>query len=302
MRSIRLKIPASTSNIGPGFDTLGIALGLYNELVLTSGERLEIEFERGVEDMFSSQIRRMVKKTIAAFEDVTDKKIGATRLVFRNDIPIARGLGSSATFRMGTLLALNRWLRNPLEETKLLDIGCDLEQHTENCVTSLKGGLTASGFINGHVQYGVFELRADPTFVAAIPRRPMSTIETRKILPPRIGFKDAVFNLNRTALLIHAFTTGELSGLGPLLEDRLHQRRRAEILTPLFQVIAAAQKAGACGGFLSGSGSTIIAVATQNINRIAEAMKKTLDNRGWPCEVLLLKSDKSGIIMEVVEE
>ena len=301
MRSIRLKIPASTSNIGPGFDTLGIALGLYNELVLTSSGRLEIEFERGVEDIFSSQIRRMVKKTIAAFEDATGEEIGGLKLLFKNDIPIARGLGSSATFRMGTLLALNRWLKNPLEEAKLFDIGCELERHTENCVTCLKGGLTASGFINGHVQYGVFELRADLTFVAAIPQRPMSTAETRKILPRRIGFKDAVFNLNRTALLIHALTAGELSRLGPLLEDRLHQHRRAEILTPLFQVIAAARKAGAWGGFLSGSGSTIIAVATQNINRIAEAMKKTLDNQGWPCEVLLLKADRNGIFIKVEE-
>ena len=297
MKKIRLKIPASTSNIGPGFDTLGIALGLYNELLLEPGSRLlDIEFERGVEETFANHIQRMVKKTARVFENATGKPVRGLHLTFRNDIPIARGLGSSATFRLGTLTGLNKWMGGPLDEERILDIACKLEQHTENCVASMKGGLTASGFINGRVQYGRFELGADMTFIAAIPTKPMSTAETRKILPRRVPLRDAVFNLNRAALLIHALCTGALSPLGDLVEDKLHQPYRVQILTPLFDVIAAARKAGAWGAFLSGSGSTIIAIATQNIKKIADVMKTTLDNCGWPCEVLLLKSDKNGMI------
>jgi len=296
METLRLTIPASTSNIGPGFDTLGIALTLYNELkVERASRRVEIEFDGGVVTNFKDRIRRMVRKTVRAFEEASGKSVDGIRLVFNNNVPIARGLGSSATFRIGTLVALNEWTGKPLERGDLLDVGCKLERHTENCVASSVGGLTASGLINDRVRYASFEIGGELTFVAVVPNKPMSTMETRKILPRRVSFRDAVFNLNRLALLLGAFTSGEFYRLGDLFEDKLHQPHRAKIMTPLFDVIDAARQAGAWGAFLSGSGSTIMAVTSKKEKDVANAMKLTLKKKGWPADTHLLKVDKKGI-------
>jgi len=299
MKKIRIITPASTSNIGPGFDTLGIALKLYNRLDIAESEKnMEIEFERGVEDMFCDGIRRMVRRTVGAFTAASGKEISGVRLVFRSDIPIARGLGSSATFRMGTLVGLNEWAGKPLDRDALLEIGCRIEKHTENSVAGTVGGLTASGFINGHVQYARFDIAEKITFIAAVPERPMSTSETRKILPRRVNFSDAVFNINRTALLIDAFSSGKYDRLAELLEDKLHQPHRAKILRPLFKVIAAAREAGAWGAFLSGSGSTIMAVATKSMENVKKAMQSKLDEEGWPSKMYSLKTDLKGISVD----
>ncbi len=296
METLRLIIPASTSNIGPGFDTLGIAVKLYNELeVERAKRRVGVEFERGVERNFQDRIRRMVRKTVRAFEEVSGREISGVRLLFRNDVPIARGLGSSATFRMGTLEAMNKWTGEPLDRGTLLNIGCKIERHTENCVASVFGGMTASGFINEQVQYARFDISSEMTFVAAVPHRPMSTAETRKILPRRVTLADAVYNLNRTVLLLHALGKGDFHQLGDLLDDKLHQPYRSKVMRPLFAVIEAARQAGAWGAFLSGSGSTIMAIATKKVEKVAQAMKSTLDEKGWPADIHLLEADDQGI-------
>lgn len=296
MKNVRLIIPSSTSNIGPGFDTLGIGLEIYNEVELVqTGRGVEIEFERGVEEIFKKAIRGLTRRAARAFEAESGKTVNGLTLIFRNDAPIARGLGSSASFRMGALAALNEWHDKPLEMNRLIDIGCKLEKHTENCVACAIGGLTASGIINGRVMFAKYNIHEKIVFVAAIPEKPMSTSENRKILPRRISLADAVFNLNRTALLIDAFGTGKFDRLGDLLEDKLHQPHRAKILNPLFKVIDAAREAGAFGGFLSGSGSTIMAVAENKIEEISKAMQVTLHECGWPAKVVVLKPDRKGI-------
>jgi len=296
MKKLKVIVPASTSNLGPGFDTLGLAMTLYNELVLESTNRkLAVEFESGVEGVYLQQMRRMVRRTVKVFEEASGQKIEGVRLIFRNEVPIARGLGSSATFRMGALTALNAWAGETLSHESLLNIGCRMERHTENCVAGTVGGLTASGFIGGGVIYARYPVSERFCFVAAVPDRPMSTSATRKILPRRINFRDAVYNLNRTALLLDALGSGDVSCLWELLRDRLHQPYRARILTPLHDVLDAAKDAGAVGGFLSGSGSTIMAMVTGRAEEVAMAMQKTLAERQWKAEVYILETDKSGI-------
>ncbi len=296
MKNLKVIVPASTSNLGPGFDTLGLAVTLYNEVAVESTDRkLAVDFESGVEEAYSEQMRRMARRTVKGFEDASGQRVEGVRLIFRNEVPIARGLGSSATFRMGILTALNIRAGEPLTHDSLINIGCRMERHTENCVAGTVGGLTASGFIGDGVRYAKYPVSDRFSFVAAVPRRPMSTSATRKILPRRINFRDAVYNLNRTALLLDALGSGDTSHLWELLRDRLHQPYRARILTPLSDVLEAAKTAGAAGGFLSGSGSTIMAVVVGKAEEVAMAMQKRLAEKKWKAEIYILETDKSGI-------
>lgn len=304
METFQITVPASTSNIGPGFDTLGLALTAYNRLkVEPGGKGLRIRITGGTKEIFRDNIVSMVEHTAQAFLKQTGRVEPNAKIIFDSDVPIARGLGSSATFRMGALIALNRLTEgatheSPLTLDDLLDIGCSIEKHTENCVASAIGGLTASGFIGKKVAHASFPVSDKLAFVAAIPEKPISTVETRKLLPRRVTLEDAVANMNRTALLIDALSNGKVEILNDLLEDHFHQPYRAKVITPLFDVIKAARKAGAHGGFLSGSGSTIIAIATQKMEEIGEAMKKALALQGWPSKVQILKPDIRGIIQE----
>lgn len=301
MKAFELIIPGSTSNIGAGFDTLGIALNIYNRLTVEPWRgSMKITFAEGVENTYVKNVLRLVKATARAYCEKTKSALPKARFTFHNQVPIARGLGSSATFRIGILTALNKLsqaeIGKPmLSEEEVLDLACGLEKHTENCVASMVGGFTASGFVGEKVRYGKFEIKESLTFVTAVPHRPMSTTQTRKLLPRRVPMKDAVANLNRTALLIHALTSAESDNIQELLEDRFHQPFRAKLLTPLYEVIETATHSGALGAFLSGSGSSIIAIAKENTEAVGKAMKKVLDKSGWNCDVLMLKVDKEGI-------
>lgn len=301
METFEIVIPGSTSNIGPGFDTLGIALNIYNRLIVEpSRGSMKIIFEDGVEEKYTKNVLKLIKNTASAYFERTSSPRPKAKFIFRNQVPIARGLGSSATFRLGMLTALNRLSKaqagsSSLLDSEILDLACGLEKHTENCVASMVGGFTASGFVGDAVRYGRFEIKEDLTFVTAVPELPMSTAYTRKLIPRRISLKDAVANLNRTALLIHALISGKTKDLQELLDDRLHQPFRAKIITPLYEIIDVAKRAGALGAFLSGSGSSIIAITKENALEIGKAMKKVLDKNGWQCDVLALKVDNTGL-------
>lgn len=301
MKAFELIIPGSTSNIGPGFDTLGIALNIYNHLTVEPWHgSMKIFFAEGVENTYVKNVLRLVKATASAYFEKTNYSLPKAKFTFHNQVPIARGLGSSATFRIGILTALNKLCQTQkgktmLNEDEILNLACAMEKHTENCVASMVGGFTASGFVGEKVRYGKFEIKESLTFVTAVPHRPMSTAQTRKLLPRRVPMKDAVANLNRTALLIHALTSGKSDNIQQLLDDRFHQPFRAKLLTPLYEVIETAIQAGALGAFLSGSGSSIIAIAKENIEAVGNAMKEVLDKSGWDCNVLMLKVAKEGI-------
>lgn len=301
METFELVIPGSTSNIGPGFDTLGIALDIYNRLTVEpSRGSMKIIFEHGVEEPYAKNVLRLVKTTVRAYCEKTSLPVPKAKFAFRNQVPIARGLGSSATFRLGTLTALNKLAqaetgKPPLSSDEILEMACGLEKHTENCVAGMVGGFTASGFVGERVRYCRFEIKEDFTFVTAVPHPPMSTAQTRKLLPRRVPMKDAVANLNRTALLIHALTSGKTENLQEFLDDRFHQPFRVKVITPLYEVIESAREAGALGAFLSGSGSSIIAIAKENFQAIGKAMKEVLDKSGWNCNVFMLKMNKTGM-------
>jgi homoserine kinase len=234
----------------------------------------------------------MVQETARAFFEVTGATPFQVHVEVRGDVPIARGLGSSVTVRLGVAAGLNRLAQTRLARTDLLDLVAVLEHHPDNAAPAVLGGFTAAGVVAGSVRALRVPVWDRLRFVALIPEFEVSTDRARKLVPNRFSKADTVHSLNRSALVTAAFASGRYDLLPGLFDDRVHQPYRQKLIPPLFETIAAGEAAGALGGWLSGSGSTIMCLASDvSAQAVGRAMKRVLprskvaalpaDNRGF---------------------
>ncbi len=292
---IRVRVPATTSNLGPGFDALGLALRLHNTLALEEAEapRIEIEGEGAV--ALPRDATHLAYRAALAVVDAVRAR-GAHRgglprafhLRQHNRVPLARGLGSSA--------AANALLGNPLDEQALIDLAAGMEGHPDNVAPAVLGGLVACVTTEaGKIRY----TRLIPKrlrVVIAIPEFAVSTAEARRLLPEQVPFRDAVFNVTRTALLVAALAEGRADLLDEATRDRLHQPYRARLVPGLDAVFAAARKAGAHGVALSGSGPTVVAFG--ETKGLGEAMRRAFAASGAECRAIEAEIDTEGTVLE----
>ena len=212
-------------------------------------------------------------------------------------IPRSGGLGGSAAAIVGGIFAANALEGGPLGIRELLTLATEVEGHPDNVSAALYGGLV----ITVHGRDGLIAKRLDPpaalAAVVVVPRQSISTKAARGVLPTHLSVPDAVFNLSRTALLVAAFQTGDWALLRDAMDDRLHQPARGGIFPALFPTIEAALSAGAHGGALSGSGSAIIALATERHEEIARAMRGAAEAHGAPCDSQILRLSAAGALM-----
>jgi homoserine kinase len=278
MQSVTVRVPASTSNLGSGFDTLGLAVNLYNDFTLTrSREKApHLEIVREAARLFF----RRAKVDSLAFE-----------FSVRGNIPMARGLGASGALRAGVVAGLNALTRANLSNPALLEITTDLEGHPDNASPALLGGCTVSGRIGKEVRCIRFAVSPKLKIVTLIPDFKVETEEARRLIPLTFSKADTAHSLNRSALIAAAFAAKDYEALRGVFDDRLHQPYREPLVPKLFGVIRAGEKAGAIGGFLSGSGSAIICLALQNERAIAAAMKSEMPDS----EVKILRPDNRGL-------
>ncbi len=298
MQPIRIRIPASTSNLGPGFDTLGLALSLYLELDARPGPLpIQVIMDNAPARYFNS-LKAMIRKAAATlFEQAGVEPVGM-ELVFKNNIPLARGLGSSAAIRLAAMIAANNMINKPIPDTQLLESAIRLERHPENCVASFYGGLSASGFLNSSLEVVRAKLSPKLKFTALIPEQTIETPNARKVLPDSIPRKDAVFNLQRGIMAFHTLACYSEALRPEMFEDKLHQPARSRLFKPLPAVIRAAVDAGARGAFLSGSGSTIIAVVLEtDPEQIGQAMQRVLADKNIPSRIQVLNADNRGVVV-----
>ncbi len=298
MQQVTVRVPASTSNLGPGFDCLGVALRIYNSVTVTRG-RLSEQPHPPIVLQAARRFFKQAGRRAFPFSFSTVEKI-----------PRSRGLGSSATIRLGILYALNRLSGDPLDAAAVFQLCADLEGHPDNAAPSSFGGFTVVGMPRCGVSPRRPQ-RADPTmqrfevsprlyFVLLIPGFEIKTSQARRILPSKISRLAAVENCANACTITAAFASKEYEKLRGAFVDYLHQPFRAKLMSFLPVVIAGAEKAGALGAFLSGSGSTVCAITLQDSDRVASAMKhiarsslsRTIitraDNRG--ARILNLKS------------
>jgi len=307
--SVAVRVPATSANLGPGFDCLGLALDIWATITVAfsplspaSGDaRPPKEEGSGVRDddpmaaMALSAARRVFDK--AGVETPHDLSAH-----YEGEIPIARGLGASAVARAGGVLAANTLagaqtggrLLEPFDREALLTLATDLEGHADNVAPALFGGLQVSVVDGGRVLHVAVPLSAELSAVLFVPELRMPTRESRKLLPSQLSREDAVYNASRAALLVAALAAGRFDLLDTATQDRLHQKPRSKLFPAMFAIFEAAKAAGAHCAYLSGGGSTICALATSNQQGIADAMAEAAHSRETPGQTLITRPTAKG--------
>jgi homoserine kinase len=294
-RPFRVEVPATTANLGPGFDALGLALGLHNVFTFEPAAALSVEIHGEGAGTIRHDAENLVVRAARAVASATSRDLPPFRLHAENHIPPARGLGSSASAVAGGLVAGNYLLGSPLAPDELLRLAVRLEGHPDNVAAALYGGLVVVGMGGDRVVH--VRLEPPPGIVAAlcIPEQPLPTREARAVLPKQVPLEDAVHNLSRTALLVASLARGKLDLLAVAMQDRLHQPYRAAIFPALEPCIAAALRAGALGAALSGAGSTVLALARPaRAEAAAAAMVEAAGRHGYPARGMVVQLETQG--------
>ena len=287
---VHIRVPASTSNLGPGFDCLGLALQLYNTTTLTRSEGGKIP-------------HGMIGETAAAFfQRATGGKVAPFPFEARieGDIPISRGLGSSVTVRLGVLMGLAELVRDsfPITPEQILALLIELEGHPDNAVPSFYGGFAVCAHASDDPADGFAFTRAvvgpELSFVTLVPELRLSTETARGLLPKEVPFRHAVENAQRTARIAAAFCAGDYAALRGMFVDHLHQPYRQVLIPGFAAILAAAREAGALGSFLSGAGSCLMALSLDHVEAISAAMLEAAAKHDLPARALVLKADNEG--------
>lgn len=292
---IRVQVPATTANLGPGFDCLGMALELYNvvEIIpISQGLVIEVSGE-GANEIPRDEHNLVYQAVQRVFRQVGYSPSGL-KLRLSNQVPVSRGLGSSTAAIVGGVIAANLLAGGKLSIKEIISLASLLEGHPDNVAPAVLGGIVVSVQAEGEVKYLKIQPPQALKGVVAIPDFPMATKASREMLPSQVAFQDAAFNVGRAALLVAALQQGDLSHLGVAMEDRLHQSMRSSMIPGFKKVLAAAKLAGARGVTLSGSGPTVIAFADSNLDLIARVMGDTFRQNGVKCRVLVLKPSPVG--------
>lgn len=255
---IKIRVPASTSNLGPGFDTLSLALDWYNEFTFKERkEGLKINQHNSTKLPVDST-NLVYKSFLEAFKKVNQAPPGI-EIDINCHIPLALGLGSSASAVVSGLLAGNHFLNNVLNENEVLSLATKLEGHPDNCAAAIYGGLTISVSSNENVYVSQFPWPNELLIVVILPDFELPTRISRELLPLKIPYGDATFNVSRTAYLLSSLLNKDWSGLKIGFQDRLHQPYRADLVAGMEAVLSEGIKKGACGTTLSGAGPTLVA-------------------------------------------
>ncbi len=261
MEKICVSVPATSANVGAGFDAVGLALGLYNTVAFFPSDKLEIFAADGTD--VPGDESNLVYASVKYLYEKAGETVPGLRIVQTNPIPMARGLGSSSACIIAGLLGANRMLGEPFGRAELLEFATEMEGHPDNVAPALLGGFVSSVRAEGKVYAVKHDLDDSLAFAAIIPDYPLLTSAARAALPKTVAHADAVFNLSRTALLGEAFCNGRHDLLPVVTQDKLHQAYRMALMPGSDEVFAAARELGAKAIYVSGAGSTMMAVVEQ---------------------------------------
>jgi homoserine kinase len=302
-RRVTIEVPASTANLGAGFDCLAMALDVVDRVVLEvrgwskSGHELTVEGE-GADEITTDDGNRFIRGVEAAILEARGEVPEGTtwRIEMANRIPLARGLGSSAAATVGGLLAANALLGDVLSTSDLLRLATRIEGHPDNAAAALLGGFVAAAVVDDGVETVRFDVPRGIRAVVFIPDLRLSTDEMRAVLPKDVPRADAVANLGRVAIGVAGLATGRRDVLRFLTQDRLHEPYRAAAYPQLPRIIADAMAAGALGACLSGAGSAIIAFTdtVAGVARLESAFRAGAADTDLPGRVEVMGPRNSG--------
>ncbi|HAJ33121.1 MAG TPA: homoserine kinase [Candidatus Atribacteria bacterium] len=296
---IKIRVPATTANLGPGFDCLGLALKLYLNLEIEEIEKgLVIEYQgEGAEEFNKAEDNLIWKATQLVFKKTGwDRHKKGLKIKTFNQIPVTRGLGSSAAAIIGGIVGAAKLYNINLTNQEMLELALSLEGHMDNIVPALIGGLTLA-YKTGQeeIKWTRIKTPLDLRVVVAIPDFTLNTGEMRKVLPRKIALSKAVFNLSRSALLVNALQNSDWEVLAEAMEDRLHQPYRAPFIPGIEDMFFQIKKTGLAGVALSGSGPSVVSLTKKGREEtISKVMKDAFLNTGINCRILVLEVDLDG--------
>ncbi|MCB6615140.1 homoserine kinase [Ruminococcus sp. 210702-SL.1.03] len=275
---IKIRIPATSANLGAGFDALGLALSFYNYVEMEESDRVEISSADDI--AVPTDESNLIYVSAKDLFEVCGKKLEGLKLRQTNNIPMARGLGSSSACIVAGLVGANTLLGNPLTTDDLVDLAAQIEGHPDNTAPALLGGIVTAVFDGRKVHWVKQEVFTKLKFAALIPDFELKTEKARACLPKEVSHKDAVYNLSRAALFSASLLTGKFENLRTAVHDKLHQPYRMELIPNCREVFDIAYTHGAYGVFISGAGPTIMAIADESNEFFEGKMKFSLENAG----------------------
>ena len=292
-KQVTVRVPATTANCGPGFDAIGMACSLYNEVGLAYSDTDKI-IVNGLGTHLPRDGRNIAWQAVQSVFERLGQKAPPLALTLTNNIPLSHGLGSSAAAIVGGLFAANVIAGNQLIHQDILDMATKREGHPDNVAPAIFGGICISVMQTDEVKTLKFAPPNGLQLVAAIPDFNLPTRLARSVLPTRISMQDAVFNLSRTALLVGSLAKGELDFLEYALDDKLHQPYRRKLIPGMDDAFAAARTNGAFGATISGAGPTLTAYTTRNADAIGQSMVDAFIKNGKNATYQVLSIDCQG--------
>ena len=301
-----IKVPATSANLGPGYDTFGLALSLYNNFRINRRNDKKIKVKifdknKNKEIKIKNEDNLVVKAYKKYFDFINLELIGAD-IVEEMHTPLARGLGSSSSAIVGGLAAAAVISGKLISEKNLIQLAVALEKHPDNVTPALVGGLTINYNCNNSYDYYKIKIDESLNFILLVPDFELKTEDLRNVLPQKIDYSKAINNLSRVSLLTTAFIKKDYQLLKIAMEDQMHQPFRKKLIKDFDKVINNAYNNGAYGAALSGAGPTIIAITEDKAEKIAENMKKIFNDNSIETNTFIVKACNENLYQNLKEE
>jgi homoserine kinase len=297
MTTAIIRVPATTANLGSGFDCIGAALNLYNEFIFTPIETESLVIAvRGLEAAkVNTDTNNLAYQSFCRLYDRIDRSPPVIQLEIKLAVPLARGLGSSATAIVGGLLGANALAGDPLTPMEIMDLAIELEGHPDNVVPALLGGCQLAATAANGWAIADIPWHSSVIPIIAIPNFELSTAAARSVLPNEYSRADAVFNAAHLGLLVRGLATGNADWLAAALTDRIHQPYRQQLIRGYADLNQAVIAAGGYGMVISGAGPTLLALTTANrVESVVQAMTAAWITHEIQAQVQALEIDQQG--------
>lgn len=299
-KKVRVQVPASTANLGPGFDTLGMALDLYAWIEMSIAEQTRVTLIGDELSGIPTDESNLVYKVAQRVFEEAGVSYPHLDIVMKSDIPLTRGLGSSASAIVGALAAANALIDHKLSDDQLFQMASRIEAHPDNVGASLFGGIVVAYWDGERAEY----IRLNPPeklkVLAVIPDFQLSTHEARNALPQQVSLQDAVFNVSHSSLLVAALAQGNLDMIRHAMKDQLHQPYRASLVPGMEDILARAVEHGALGVALSGAGPTMLALVdadadSKQLEQLETFMQGRFADEGIQVQLRWLQPEAQGV-------
>ena len=294
MSDFKVKVPATIANLGPGFDSLAMAIDIWNSVIVKLGQQKIVVDGFGQNSLPKDQTNLVYVSICKVFQQL-QRTVPSLTIECYNNIPIKKGLGSSAASIIAGLLLGNALCNNQLSDIEILQLANEIEGHSDNVAACLFGGCQiVVNNNNSVISNSKINVSEDFDLIIFVPDKTTSTDDSRTIVPQNISLGDAVFNIGRTALLVNLLNNNINENLKLATEDKLHQPHRIKLIPGLNEIIDSSIKSGSLGSFLCGSGPSIVAITKSNVDEISKNITKTASNVNIQGQIILSKPTTTG--------